>query len=243
MAAAPSDVPFGVAEAAAAEAGEAMMAAVIPVPAWRPDAAPETVEAGEDEPQDEVEPSILLAMAEAPVNAPRSIGIGTPLPERRPGMQIEARDTGYSVAGLPVAATALEAEKMEGKARLAALATGATRPAVAATTTRDALAIGIGARTTAKSARARAKDTRPDPKPLVLAAQPEAVRWALSGDRYVDASEATPVAAPKVARDLVRKAPTEVYATGFQQAAEIADAGRFSGKAVSFLPIARFETN
>ena len=37
-------------------------------------------------------------------------------------------------------------------------------------------------KTTRKSARARVGDTKPAPKPLVVAAQPEAARWAL-GDR------------------------------------------------------------
>ena len=39
-----------------------------------------------------------------------------------------------------------------------------------------------------------------------------------------------------------RTAPSEVYATGFQKS-EIADAGRFTGKAVEFLPVAHFTTN
>jgi uncharacterized protein YcbK (DUF882 family) len=241
--AAPADVPFGAAAALAEDPEGLALAANIPLPSWRPDSPPAAAEVAEDVEGSDVAKPVLLAMAEAPVNAARSITIGAPLPESRPTIAGETENEPYSVAGLPVAATALEAEVMEGKARLAVLSTGATRATAVQPATRDRLAIGVGARTTAKSARARPKDTRPDPKPLVLAAQPEAVRWALSDDGFVDAADARPAAAPPIARELVRKAPSKVYATGFQQAAAVADAGRFSGKAVSFMPIARFETN
>ena len=38
-------------------------------------------------------------------------------------------------------------------------------------------------------------------------------------------------------------APREVYANGFQPNGKELEANRFSGKAVAFLPVARFETN
>ena len=49
--------------------------------------------------------------------------------------------------------------------------------------------------------------------------------------------------APALAYNVVRTAPREVYTAGFQQASQEADANRFSGKAVTFLSVARFETN
>ncbi|WP_457938773.1 DUF882 domain-containing protein [Mesorhizobium sp. 10J20-29] len=95
-------------------------------------------------------------------------------------------------------------------------------------------------RTTEKSARARVADTRPSPKPLVVAAQPEAARWALDDGEsqlaYGGASSPT-------ARLILAAVPEQVYAAGFQRNAVVADAGRFTGKAVSFMPVARFQTN
>jgi uncharacterized protein YcbK (DUF882 family) len=223
-------VPFGTAEALPEDdEAEADLAEGIPLPAWRPDAV--DGEADEDEP-------VLVAMADGPVNAARAITIGeAPLPQPRPG------DGEFSVAGLPAGDAALEAEAKENDARLAMLsATDTGKPAVIVREKRDPLAIGIGAKTTKKAARAKAKDTKPDPKPLVIAAQPDAARWALYSGGYV-AGVAGPENAAPVAHDLVRTVPSEVYATGFQQGAEVADAGRFSGKAVSFMPVARFETN
>ena len=95
-----------------------------------------------------------------------------------------------------------------------------------------------GVKTTQKSARARVEDTKPAPKPLVVAAQPEAARWALAG-----AGQLAYAAGPAVARHIVRTVPNEVYTAGFQRNAVVADAGRFTGKAVSFMPVARFATN
>ena len=93
-------------------------------------------------------------------------------------------------------------------------------------------------KTTRKSARARVGDTKPAPKPLVVAAQPEAARWALDTD---DPISPTP---PAVRRSSIcSSVPSEVYATGFQRNTVVADAGRFTGKAITFMPVARFQTN
>ena len=45
------------------------------------------------------------------------------------------------------------------------------------------------------------------------------------------------------ARHVMAAVPEQVYAAGFQRNAVVADAGRFTGKAVSFMPVARFQTN
>ena len=96
----------------------------------------------------------------------------------------------------------------------------------------------------AKGARPVRKDARREAKPKVIAAQPQAARWALDSS-YVLANNAK---GPKVvnnlvAHSLVRKAPSEVYTTGFQQEPQVADASRFTGKAVTFMTVARFSTN
>ncbi len=48
--------------------------------------------------------------------------------------------------------------------------------------------------------------------------------------------------APRYAYNLVRTAPTEVYTTGFQARNEMARANQFTGTAVNFLSVARFES-
>jgi hypothetical protein len=47
--------------------------------------------------------------------------------------------------------------------------------------------------------------------------------------------------APSFAYNIVRTAPRAVYTAGFQQGDQAADANRFSGKAVKFLSVARFQ--
>jgi hypothetical protein len=94
-------------------------------------------------------------------------------------------------------------------------------------------------KTTRKEARARAQDVRPDPKSVVVAAPPALARWALHGDEaaaLVDNSDE----APRLAYNMVRTAPSEVYTVGFQTGDEMANANRFTGSAVKFLSVAKF---
>ncbi|BCH23082.1 peptidase M15 [Mesorhizobium sp. L-8-10] len=96
-----------------------------------------------------------------------------------------------------------------------------------------------GVKTTAKSARPGAADSKPEPKPVVLAAQPRAARWALDGNYIANNTDGTK--APSYANKIVYSAPREVYTAGFQQGdQQLADANRFTGKAVTFLSVARF---
>ena len=95
-----------------------------------------------------------------------------------------------------------------------------------ATLAKGSRPVASGVKTTQKAARARVGDTKPAPKPLVVAAQPEAARWALGGDTEL----AYAAGGPSVAHHM-RTVPSEVYATGFQRNTVVADAGRFSGKA------------
>ncbi len=41
----------------------------------------------------------------------------------------------------------------------------------------------------------------------------------------------------------LRQAPSEVYTAGFQQVARAPDPKRFTGKAVTFMSVAKFSTN
>jgi uncharacterized protein YcbK (DUF882 family) len=210
----PRDIPFGMAEALPEDVSEAALEdeahANVPVPTWRPDLSPQSQEDAQ---------SALLAMA-------------VPLPEGRPETD---EVTLASLSSDPEDDIAAEVEM--NNERLAVLSAPAT--------VRDALAKGAdpasviaSVKTTQKAARARVADTKPAPKPLVVAAQPEAARWALAGT-----GQLAYAAGPEVARHIVRTVPNEVYTAGFQRNAVVADAGRFTGKAVSFMPVARFATN
>ena len=65
---------------------------------------------------------------------------------------------------------------------------------------------------------ASAKDTKRDAKPKVIAAQPQAARWALDSSSVLANNAKGPkVVNNLVAHSLVRKAPSEVYTAGFQQ--------------------------
>ena len=100
-------------------------------------------------------------------------------------------------------------------------------------------AVGGSVKTTPKEARATSRDAKPELKAVAVAAQPELARWALHGDEAV-AMPAKDESAPRMAYNLVRTAPTEVYTVGFQNGDEMANANRFTGSAVKFLSVAKF---
>ncbi|TIM60651.1 MAG: peptidase M15, partial [Mesorhizobium sp.] len=107
--------------------------------------------------------------------------------------------------------------------------------------TDPAQAIGAGVKTTRKEARASANDLKPGPKAMVVATPPQAARWALgSGDNIATVSD--PTTAPRYAYSIVHTPPSEVYTAGFQTDAQLPDASRFTGNAVKFLSVARFQT-
>jgi uncharacterized protein YcbK (DUF882 family) len=97
-----------------------------------------------------------------------------------------------------------------------------------------AAALESGVRTTAKSARPRAGDGRPDRKPVVVPVGEQVTQWMLKPDL------GSMGVAPVSASEEVRAAPRQVYTQGFQQGGQLADANRFTGKAVTFMSVARF---
>jgi hypothetical protein len=100
-------------------------------------------------------------------------------------------------------------------------------------------AVGGSVKTTRKEARATVRDAKPEAKAIAVATQPELARWALHGDEPV-AAAATDGNSPRMAYNMVRTAPTEVYTIGFQNDDAMADANRFTGSAVKFLSVAKF---
>lgn len=65
-------------------------------------------------------------------------------------------------------------------------------------------------------------------------------QWALTQGRVATLSK--PVKAPRFVSRTLRAAPTTVYLAGFQPESKSIDAGRFSGTAVNFMEVRKFES-
>ena len=65
-------------------------------------------------------------------------------------------------------------------------------------------------------------------------------QWALAQDRVSTISK--PVKAPRFVSRTLRAAPTTVYMAGFQPESKSIDAGRFSGTAVNFMEVRKFQS-
>ncbi len=226
----PTDIPFGVAQAPLADS-----TAAVP----------------EDMP---------FGVAQAPLNdtgAPSGdVAANVPLPSWRPGETLGEDDDQSALVALAesrprqtndsvLLASLIDADTQSGAAakstRLAVVSPPASPKTALARLGDGSVAVpAAGAvKTTPKADRAKVADTKPAPKPQVVAAQPQAARWALEGSNQLAFNGAGSAAA----RQILRTAPEQVYAAGFQRNTAVADAGRFTGKAVSFMPVARFETN
>lgn len=98
-----------------------------------------------------------------------------------------------------------------------------------------------GVRTTQKSGRPGKDDTKPERKTVRVPVETEVARWALYGANVtrVDARSE----GPSLAFNAVREAPKVVYTAGFRQTGDVTDVNRFSGKAVTFMSVAKFGTN
>lgn len=231
----------------------AAVALNIPMPSWRPAYA---LDASDDEAS---EPDSFVVASAGPTTVSEALAAEAPLPSLRPS----AAQTAFAVAALPDVVSAVpEAplayaapETAKGfapapdqmiatpkGARVAAPVRSASLKSVLserAPGSDAASVIRSGVRTTEKTDRASREDTKPDPKPVVVAAQPQAARWALDADYVKNNTKGT--RAPSFAYRIVRSAPREIYATGFQQEdQQLAYANRFSGSAVTFLRVARF---
>jgi uncharacterized protein YcbK (DUF882 family) len=212
-AAEPESIPFGTAAEVLPENGGDEIGeeadAEIPLPTWRPDGEYGDADAS------------LLALAQ-------------PESDRDPVVEE------VSLAGLSSSQSdEIEATIEENNQRLAVLERPAgIDDAVASLSRETSAAVTPGSvKTTRKSDRAHVGSTKPSPKPMVVAAQPEAARWALGGETEL----AYAAGGPSI--EHLRSVPSEVYVSSFQRNTVVADASRFSGKAVTFMPVARFQTN
>ncbi|QND68764.1 DUF882 domain-containing protein [Mesorhizobium loti] len=233
----PQNVPSGTADSTAAtermlataqapDVGYSAQVALssVPMPSWRPDHADLT-------PQD----NDALVQSDAASHNPTAADALPVQPRERPDKavvdQASATD-GYQVASL----SAFNEPSGVGAA--------SPRNAIAARPAGSdpVLATSTGVKTTGKESRATAGDPQHGHRAaVVLAAAPQAARWALnSGENVATVSSAT--TAPRYAYNIVHTPPSEVYTAGFLPDNQMADANRFTGNAVKFLSVARFQT-
>lgn len=189
-----------------------------------PEAAPRPrIDVGSSQ---EVSSSTLVLAEESPamaLDAPsESAVLNVPLPTPRPDYHLPAANVPLpSSAGIHMASAG--AEKLDSLM-------------IQAEHVREA---EDGIKTRGKTHRPTSADLLPDPKSRLSPAPQTVVRWALSGEAAL--VNAAGISAPSfVAQNIVRTAPRMVYTAGFVPADREFDANRFSGKAVTFLPVARF---
>ncbi|MCG7504728.1 DUF882 domain-containing protein [Mesorhizobium retamae] len=236
----PENVPFGIADpnavAPTAEAtpavAEQAVAGNVPVPSWRPK-TPAAAEPNQE--------SVLLALAETAKRDGQQTATDAlaMLPTQRPdevkAVLEQSSTDSYQVAALPSPRSAFN--DPSGVDAATPRAAVASRPAGSD----PAAAMGGNVKTTRKAARANAHDAKPDQKSVVVPAAPKVARWALQGNEQI-AKVTDSTTAPRMAYNVVRTAPSEVYTAGFQTGNEMADANRFTGTAVKFMSVARFPT-
>lgn len=240
---APASVPFGLADATASADATQVAVNNIPLPTWRPDnSLPAALAAPPSK-------DVLMALAETADQSKTATDAFSVLPTARPEMaKSDAVKAVLDEANAQVGAADYQLASLSGSEPHSAF----NDPGTNAASPRDAVvarpvgsdpaaAIGAGVKTTRKESRATARDLKPGPKAMVVAAAPQAARWALtSGEHVAAVSSAT--TAPGYAYSIVHTPPSEVYTAGFQPSSQVADANRFTGNAVKFMSVARFQT-
>ncbi|MCT7377523.1 DUF882 domain-containing protein [Chelativorans salis] len=125
---------------------------------------------------------------------------------------------------------AVEPERSDASPRVALLkANGGVSP--------EALLSG-GVKTTPKGPKPTAVDTRDVPKPMVLPATVATAQHMLSRESVLDRAPHADV--PAFSAEIAA-APKTVYTGGFERGVEVADVRSFSGRAITFLSVAKFE--
>ena len=234
----------------------------IPVPTPRPDSSPPAELAGDavmiaaagDVAVDVASGMPLPSERPGDAKADEIAPIIAAAPGTSPDEETDMGEDAYTVASLPeTAPVALEAafptapEEIipDAKAAKGDMLSYAATPRTALVNrdpgTDPIAAVTPTVKTTPKAARPTAKSVKKAVKqPVVVAAQPADARWALDSTYVAENSSTT---APSFAHNLVRNAPSQVYTAGFQQSMQMADARRFTGKAVTFLSVAKFDSN
>jgi hypothetical protein len=254
--AAPADTSR--ADDVAEEAANAKLAALdVPLPTWRPDySAPESDEkttvialadtgdeTGSVEPE-QAEDAVadILRANQRPEIVPTATAY-LPVPEMRPDYE--------STAAVPTAQSVALSSAAEKFAKTLATAEGLAPAALKSPAGTPRLAmlsdtsgkpdpnIFAGVKTTAKGARVRRADEKREPEPIVVPVKVASANWALRGESIHASAERG--RKPEFAASLVQS-PETVYTAGFRKEVEMADASRFTGSAVKFMSVARFDS-
>ena len=99
-------------------------------------------------------------------------------------------------------------------------------------------ALDAGVRTTTKGARTQAGQARSGRQPVAVPIADDNARWVFEAGSVSTMTAGT--RAPSFAHEIVRTAPDAVYTAGFQQDSPQQNAQRFTGRAVQFMSVARF---
>ncbi len=173
----------------------------------------------------------VAAAEEAEAGEPQVVA-GLPVPSTRPG---ETADADSAVAAYAPEDNEIAAEPVA--VALAPATKASPRKAILESGGDTGAATQAAVRTTPKAARPSPADASAEPKARVVAVEPDIRRWALHGKTVTNGKTAR---VESQARKEIRTAPTSVIALGFDRN-PAPDPRRFSGNAVTFMSVAKFE--
>ncbi|MDP3895589.1 MAG: DUF882 domain-containing protein [Mesorhizobium sp.] len=241
---APENIPFEVRNGEPAQIAED-----VPIPMRRPDYAAPVAVAMASAPA-------ANAIAAQPASPAGEVAIetvlgqngqvvgdtaGIPVPVFRPQRPVVLASLDAGVSDDASGASSPGAAK-GGRVAMLGQRPASPRDALRGEQTADPVAMLIsGENTTPKSAKPSRADSRPDPKPISLPVSTEQVASVLADGAKVRRTQRPDGKA--FAFNTLRSAPSEVYTAGFQPASGTPDPQRFTGKAVTFLSVAKFKTN
>ncbi|GAA4174840.1 DUF882 domain-containing protein [Shinella granuli] len=217
-------IPLPVLLGARTEPGDAEPAAIMTA-----EAAVEDAEELAMVPVPGLRPEVSLDQSQTALMAAAEADVALPIAADRSGLAALADPTADGTAGGPVEMAALVSTNARGTRSLAGLDAFDGKPAEET--------MSKGGRPKKKDADAASRGAiRTEPK----LTQKIISQWALTQGRVATFSK--PVKAPRFVSRTLRAAPTTVYMAGFQPEEKSIDAGRFSGTAVNFMEVRKFQS-
>ena len=203
------------------------------------DAQPDTVMTAEAAVEDAEElamvplpglrPEVSLDQSQTALMAAAEAVVALPTAADRSGLAALADPATDGAAGGPIEMAALVSNNVGGTRSLSGLDAFDGKPAEET--------MSKGGRPKKKDADAASRGAiRTEPK----LTQKIISQWALTQGRVATLSK--PVKAPRFVSRTLRAAPTTVYMAGFQSDGKSVDAGRFSGTAVNFMEVRKFQS-
>ncbi len=227
---------------------EQAVAENVPIPMPRPAySAPETAIAAAA-----TDTAAVAAIAGKPTATAGELAIETVLANESRPAEVNGIPVPQARPGAPVVLASLSAQSPEtatdafGQQSVTEVAALGDRPAsprnaLRGNTGDPVAALNAGPATTPKSPRPMSGDSKPDPKPVQVPIKSGLVDRTFSHTLFVQ--QPSPPDGKAFAVSSLRQAPSEVYTAGFQQVARAPDPQRFTGKAVTFMSVAKFDTN